>query len=177
MHVMLDLETWGKAPGCAIRSVGAVFFDPRTGILSHTFYANVDSRYDAEFGLARDPETEAWWQDQSAAAQVAFTTPEPKPIDEVCASFREWFCINHGRYVWGHGASFDPLIMEHAMKVCSVEVPWNFWDVRCCRTVLSLGRRRPDRYRTGTHHNALDDAKAQAQAVAAVFRHKTFEPE
>lgn len=33
-HVMLDLETWGKRPGCDIRSIGAVVFDPHTGDVS-----------------------------------------------------------------------------------------------------------------------------------------------
>ena len=27
-NVMLDLETWGTAPGSALRSIGAVMFDP-----------------------------------------------------------------------------------------------------------------------------------------------------
>jgi len=27
-HIMLDLETWGKRPGCDIRSIGACVFDP-----------------------------------------------------------------------------------------------------------------------------------------------------
>ena len=26
--VMLDLETWGTRPGCAIRSIGACVFNP-----------------------------------------------------------------------------------------------------------------------------------------------------
>jgi len=33
IHIMLDLETWGKAPGCDLRSIGACVFDPLTGAL------------------------------------------------------------------------------------------------------------------------------------------------
>lgn len=33
-HIMLDLETWGKRPGCDIRSIGACVFDPVTGDVS-----------------------------------------------------------------------------------------------------------------------------------------------
>ena len=33
-HIMLDLETWGKTPGCDIRSIGAVVFDPVAGDVS-----------------------------------------------------------------------------------------------------------------------------------------------
>jgi hypothetical protein len=30
-HIMLDTETWGTAPGCDLRSIGACLFDPVTG--------------------------------------------------------------------------------------------------------------------------------------------------
>lgn len=32
-HIMLDIETWGKTPGCDIRSIGAVVFDPVAGFV------------------------------------------------------------------------------------------------------------------------------------------------
>lgn len=31
LNLMIDLETWGTEPGCDIRSIGAVVFDPLTG--------------------------------------------------------------------------------------------------------------------------------------------------
>lgn len=173
-HIMLDLETWGTTPGCAIRSIGAVVFNPKNGALGSEFYLNIEDRSCPDFGLDRDPDTEAWWLDQSEEAQSAFAS-DRFDIDAACRAFHKWFQQQHGKYVWGHGAAFDPPIMEHAMRACDVEVPWDFWNVRCCRTVLALGNRRPLRA-GGTHHNALDDAKAQARAVAAVFRTGTFEP-
>lgn len=33
-HIMLDLETWGKRPGCDLRSIGAVVFDPIEGTIA-----------------------------------------------------------------------------------------------------------------------------------------------
>ena len=42
-HIMVDLETWGTAPGCDIRSIGAVVFDPVAGTLGATFYVNVEN--------------------------------------------------------------------------------------------------------------------------------------
>lgn len=32
-HVSVDLETWGTEPGCDIRSIGAVLFDPDNGVV------------------------------------------------------------------------------------------------------------------------------------------------
>lgn len=34
LHIMLDLETWGKRPGNDLRSIGATIFDPFTGDVS-----------------------------------------------------------------------------------------------------------------------------------------------
>jgi exodeoxyribonuclease VIII len=41
-------------------------------------------------------------------------------------------------------------------------VPWQFWNSRCYRTVKSL---YPDNKlkRSGTYHNAVDDAESQAR--------------
>jgi len=38
MHVMFDLETWGTTPGSALRSIGAVEFDPMGKDIGRTFY-------------------------------------------------------------------------------------------------------------------------------------------
>jgi len=51
IHIMLDLETWGKAPGCDLRSIGACVFDPLTGTVGmalspafqETFYIATDN--------------------------------------------------------------------------------------------------------------------------------------
>lgn len=117
-----------------------------------------------------DPETEAWWEKQSEAAKAALTI-DPRPLDEVLMDFEGWWQANCGEEVWCHGATFDAPILEAAYAaVFSSEAPWKFWNVRCYRTVLALGNRRPDKYLDGDKHNALSDAKAQAMAVAATLR-------
>ena len=42
--VMLDLETWGTMPGSALRSIGAITFDPygNDGFVEASFYRNID---------------------------------------------------------------------------------------------------------------------------------------
>lgn len=174
-HVMIDLETWGTTAGSALRSLGAVVFDPAnpTAPLGETFFANIDDASCAAIGLRKDARTEAWWADQSAAAQGAFAV-DPRPIGGVLREFTAWFAKVGGQYVWGHGANFDPVLLEAAYDAVLLEAPWKFWDVRCCRTVLAMANRRPDRHAKDVHHNALDDAKAQARAVQAAFRYGTF---
>lgn len=170
-HVMVDLETWGTKPGCAIRSIGAVVFFPGGGGLHETFYANIDDRSCLDAGLVYDPRTAAWWRDQGEEAQAALLIDQ-RPLHQVLADFTDWFREVDGQQVWGHGASFDPVLLEAAYDAVERQVPWKFWDVRCSRTLLALGDISPSQYRRDdeVHHNALDDAKAQARAVQAVFK-------
>jgi hypothetical protein len=172
-HVMIDLETWGRVPGCAIRSIGAVVFDADENILGERFYRNIDDASCEALGLTKDPETVQFWAEQSKAAQDALLD-NCVPLAEALADFHKWFGNVGGVQVYGHGASFDPPILEAAFNACLLEAPWKFWDVRCCRTILAMANRKPDRRSTDVHHNALHDAEAQARAVMAAFRYGQF---
>lgn len=168
-HVMLDLETLGIRPGSIIRSIGAVVFDPKTGQLGDAFYANITRASCEKVGLTTDQSTLDWWAQQSEAAQAALLV-DPIPLIEALAGFHGWWGKVGGEFIWAHGAEFDPVLLGCAYRAERVEPPWKFWNVRCCRTVLALANRRVDSTRTGDHHNALDDAKSQALAVAAALR-------
>lgn len=96
MDIMLDLETWGKKPGCDIRSIGACVFNPATGyvadptsgyngedypnlfyIATHNLWkpAGLRLRGSRQYPLTRDPDTVQWWSEQSDEAQAAFANP------------------------------------------------------------------------------------------------------
>jgi hypothetical protein len=173
-HLMLDIETWGTAPGSAIRSIGAILFNPETGELGRKFYRNITDESCADLGLTKDPRTEKWWAEQSAEAQAALLEKQVHIIDAL-TDFKVFWESTGAVYVWGHGASFDPVLVEAAYAAMLDEAPWKFWNIRCCRTVLATANRRILRG-DGVHHNALDDAAAQAKAVAAAFRTKQFSP-
>ena len=173
-HVMLDLETWGTAPNSMIRSIGAVVFEPLTGDFGAEFYVNIDDASQEALGMQKDARTIAWWAEQSADARAALEADQIV-ITQALDLFTQWWEKADGEQVWGHGASFDPVLLEAAYRAAGETAPWAFWNTRCCRTVLSLADRRPDRA-VGTHHNALDDAKAQAVAIAAAFRAGRFDP-
>lgn len=111
-HIMLDLETWGKHPGCDLRSIGAVVFNPVAGWVhggldggqfyiaadnpetdeSGGYFAGFDDNYHRvyrRYPLSRDPETVKWWNDQSKAAQSAFANPVDLKI--ALMRFGDWF--------------------------------------------------------------------------------------
>ena len=178
-HAMGDLETWGTAPGSALRSIGVVIFDPGSTVQGATFYRNIDFASQEAIGLVKDPRTEAWWAEQTIEAQLALSEQQV-PIQQALTDLARWWVAESAEYLWGHGANFDPVLLDVAYQKAFPGVanptPWKFWNIRCSRTVLSLARRKPDRS-IGTHHNALDDAKAQARAVSAAFRYGRFTPE
>lgn len=163
--VMLDLETLGTRPGCVIRSIGAVLFDPHTDALGPEFYVNVDRNSCELLGLTVDASTEAWWKRQSLAAQAALLK-DPVPLADALWSFSAWWQTNGGERIWSHGANFDQPIMEAAYVAVGMQAPWSFWNSRCTRTLYDIAGVDTRKMSAGeVKHNALDDARIQARAV------------
>lgn len=171
MDIMIDLETYGLRPGCAIRSVGAVAFDlyrPEAG--GDTFSANVTLTSCVDAGLHVDPDTERWWADQSAEAQ-AHLEIEPRPLREVVIGFGIWWSRQAGKYVWAQGANFDPVLWEVACRAVKLPVPWRYYHVQDTRTVYNLARLDTRQVpRKGTFHCALDDARHQVECLRVAYK-------
>lgn len=162
---MIDLETLGTRPGCVIRSIGALFFDPRSQALGPEFYVNVDRASCEQVGLKVDANTEAWWQRQSAAARAALEV-DPKPLTDALWSFTSWWQSHGGERVWSHGANFDQPILEACYAAAGMISPWSFWNSRCTRTMFDIAQVDGRKMSKGeTKHNAVDDARMQARAV------------
>lgn len=170
MDAMLDLETWGTAQGCAIRSIGAVAFDPTGDGVGPTFYSNIDDRSCWFAGLTVDPKTVRWWKDQPAAANEALQI-DKRPLQLVVDAFHKWFAAHRLQRVWCQGANFDAPIWEAAARAVNQFVPWKFWNIRDTRTAYELAGFDPALIlREGTHHNALDDCLHQVKCVQASYR-------
>ncbi len=168
-NVMLDLETWGKSPGCAIRSIGAVEFDPISGEVGAEFYANVDDESCKVVGLVKDPDTVKWWDDQPQQARDALKEKK-QDIVTISHNFTAWFRGVRGMFVWSQGANFDEPIMSAVFRATGMKTPWRFYNARDTRTVYDVARFDPRSVRrTGTHHNALDDARHQVRLVQLAY--------
>lgn len=166
-HVMIDLETMGTTPGSAIVSIGAIVFDPRYGKVSkETFYRELDWE-DQERHIC--PETTEWWKGQSDEAKAAHYGLDS--LDDVLKELTEW--LPKDCKVWGNGATFDISMLEDAYRQYEIEIPWKFWNVRDCRTVLDMYESKRGGFNKksgGTLHNALDDAKYQAQYITMMWQ-------
>ncbi len=169
-HIMLDLETWGIMPGCAIRSVGAVVFDPQGEGHGETFYRNVLDRSCWVAGLTVDKSTVAWWENQSKEAQEVFAN-DPKPIASVVSDFHAFIAKLEQVHPWCQGSGFDTSIWEAVARAVGRPIPWKFWNLRDTRTAYHLaGLDERSVPRTGIVHNALDDAIHQVKCVQAACK-------
>jgi hypothetical protein len=163
-NIMLDLETLGTGNNAVIISIGAVLFD-KDGISNNTFYRRVDPQSCVAAGMKMSVSTVMWWMKQSEEARAEFNKPSGH-ISEVLQMFSYWVTDNVGNFeerkVWGNGATFDNVILDNAYKACMIEKPWPYWGDACYRTLKNLFP-EVKMERTGTFHNALDDARSQAE--------------
>jgi hypothetical protein len=163
VHLMLDLETLGTAPGCALLSIGAVIFDPVGRTLGAEFYANIEPITCAEAGLWTDSKTVEWWESQSPEARAGLEQNR-QALHLSLALFGDFYVDSGATHLWCHGPNFDEPILGAAYRASHMAVPWKYNAARCTRTIYELAGVGLDRA-TGVHHHALDDAKAQAEAA------------
>ncbi len=162
-RVMVDLETLGKRPGSIIFALGAVKFGE--GKILAEFYERIDPESCERLGLKMDVDTVLWWMKQSDAARAEVLLPG-RPLTEVLTEFSTWVGDLEAE-MWGNGATFDNSLLVAAYECIPLPLPWKFPNDRCFRTVRSLHPERPF-LRTGTRHNALDDARNQALHLMAL---------
>lgn len=164
---MIDLETLGVVPGCAVLQIGAVCFDPHGDELGETFSANLDVTSQTQIGMHREKSTEEWWsvQPKELRARLAQNQIIPTKAADMLES---WFARNKVEFVWSHGAAFDLPILTVLFHKLKKRVFWSFWKIRDTRTLYDLAGFDPRAMqRDGTAHDALDDAIFQARCVQA----------
>jgi exodeoxyribonuclease VIII len=178
--IMCDLETLATTPDATILSIGAVRFDPFGDELNNPkmtkFYLKIDIDSCDRLGLSVSESTIEWWSKQSPEAQDEAFNPDDRVdiIDAMNQFYKfSWGC----KRVWSNGSSFDIVIMETIFRKISKAIPWDYWQVRDCRTMYDLGL-NPNRPPVLKHH-ALEDAWNQAvgiQNVCRELRSKGIEP-
>ena len=169
--IMIDLETLATSPNASVLTIGAVKFDPFGDDLNDPtckkFYIRIDVDSCDELKLDVNDDTIAWWANQSKEAQEEAFNPEGRVHIREAFDQLYKFCWGAKR-VWSHGASFDTVICENIFRKLNKAVPWQFWEVRCTRTLFDLGV-NPERPPVLKHH-ALEDAWNQAVGVQHVFQ-------
>lgn len=157
-QIMVDLETYGTSPGCVIVAIGAVKFGGGK-ILEEPFYEKIDAQSCIDVGMRVELGAVEWWLKQPDTARLELTRPGV-PIRQALEWFSAWVADRDAE-VWGNGATFDNVVLAAAYDILRMPRPWHFTKDRCYRTVKSLRLDVPF-VRSGTYHNALDDARSQA---------------
>lgn len=171
-HIMVDIETFGTRPNAPIVSIGACFFNPETGEIGERFYRAIDIEDSMRFGVP-DGGTIKWWLKQSDDARAS-AIEGTMSLADVLTDFAEFYKKGRNAQLWGNGASFDPVLLEYAFIRCTGhKAPWDFWQIRCVRTIVELAKGicdKPKTFGKGTAHNALDDAVHQAEFVSKMWQ-------
>jgi exodeoxyribonuclease VIII len=165
--IMLDLETLGTRPGCAISQIAAV--DDAGAEFSRYV------KWTTERGFTIDAGTLLWWQGKpkALAVQVAAQTHSAVPVEQALGELAAWIGMARPIEVWANSPSFDCEILREACRKVGVECPWTFRDERDFRTAVAIAELCPDRRgieavgRTDAH-DALWDARAQADGLRAL---------
>lgn len=179
--VMIDLETLDNVASSAIVSIGAVECNIITGEIGSEFYRVVDLGDQLTRGLSLNASTLQWWMKQSDSARQVFDDERNRELPaKVCESYIKWInsltANNDSIRIWGNGASFDNAIFSHFMRKYGFESPTKFWNDRDMRTIVGfypyqLQRQwKLNNQRTGTYHNALDDAKYQVKYCSNILQ-------
>lgn len=171
---MLDLETLGKKPGCKILTISACAFSVEEVKPVSNFF-DIALRTDTQ-RLTVDQDTVDWWAKQSVLAQAAaFSNVKAVSIGIALRYFSDWLAdlSEHESTVpviWSKGASFDAPILAAAYEVYGLDLPWDFRDERCYRTLESEFKHlvTPPEF-VGTQHTSLADAIYQAKYAQSIY--------
>ena len=172
--VMVDLETLGTGPEGLILTIGARRFDRNTLELGDIFHQGIDIESALQMGMKVDGSTLVWWlapERQEARVALARVMREKNTLSNVLRNFVDWVRKDPKcKYIWGHGASFDPVLISSAFRLCGLADlnPFKYWDMRDTRTLFDEMRFDYQVYNKAnntTTHDALADATCQAKAV------------
>lgn len=161
IHAMIDFETLSTMPNAAVLSLGAVAFTS-DGLIENEFYTNIDSSSCRELGLHTSQATVDWWSQQSDEAKAALLVEPVRNLYDAMVEFSKWVKEVKAETLWGNGADFDNPIMKSCFNALDADMPFSPWSGRCYRTIKNIPGMPKMSARSGTHHNALHDARSQA---------------
>lgn len=177
MNVMVDIETLDVKKTACILSIGAVTFDPYE-VKDVTFYRNISIESNVKYGRTINGETVEWWFKQDKKAQDGLFNPKPMGLLQAMDAFTVYIKDNlkDKNGIWVNGANFDLTILRDVFLTLGMDFPWEYKQECCIRALRKMGPTIDLKYADykektkGTMHNALDDAKLQAQYVVDFWK-------
>lgn len=172
-HVMVDIESLGIKPGSVICTIGAVEFDPYSlSPLGAEFHEAIELQSSIHRGLTMDAGTVLWWLQQSDDARAALVEKLRggsclSTVLGALAIFLSPLDPKEQVTCWSCG-SFDFELLAAAYAAVGLKAPWHY-RVRDFRTLRDEFGSPEDMPPPGVSHDALSDAKWQAQYLQNMF--------
>ena len=168
MDIMLDLETLSTRPDATICTFGAIKFNPYTGEQGAGLYYRISVDEQIELGRHVDDNTIEWWGKQAEdVREEALGDGDRISLEQFTKTLNK-FLVGADN-IWAQGPVFDIVILENLYRQLEKPCPWNFWQIRDSRTLLSTHGDPREKNKEGLH-NALEDSVSQAEAVHYVFK-------
>ncbi|HGP3418193.1 TPA: 3'-5' exonuclease [Acinetobacter baumannii] len=158
-RLMLDFETLDVGECPVILSMGAVVFN-ETGIVD-CISEKIDQQSCLDLGCTISESTLAWWKEQSEEAhKAAFggTTNIGYAMGMLVGLLMKHECTE----IWSAGSLADIRWTNNILEKLQMKKPWKFYHEMCFRT-FRVFMPQIEFEKTGTAHNALDDAINQAR--------------
>jgi hypothetical protein len=180
MDMMLDIETLGREPGCAVLSIGATMFNPddpdsRDHLLdSNHFYVAINNFDSLSNGFGADPETLKWWKKQKVWSQLGAEIANSNvTVAKSCELLSEFSDRHRPVKIWANSPTFDIEILKSLFRKSGVSYPFSYRQEMDFRTTMELAFKTRDQRPVRTEeisnrflpHHALGDAIHQAHQI------------
>lgn len=163
---MVDLETLDTSPNAVILTLGAVKFDPKSNFISdETLSIRFSIEDQTQLGRTISDSTLEWWANQPKETQdIAFSDDGRISVVDAVEQFHRF--VWGAERIWSQG-SFDINILENLYRSLQRPFSWSYWQIRDSRTLFDFVDGELDR---SQHHDALQDAIAQAKGVQTALK-------
>lgn len=173
-HIMIDIETLGLKVGVPLFEIGAVVFDPETGMKYSKAFWRVDL-LDVILKTGFLPQGKAveWWRKQEYDPTVIGANEVRVSLTSALNGLSSLYSSFDIEKTWGNSPSFDMSILEAHYEAVGLVVPWLYSQELDFRTVKWITRwmRGPGAVPGGdVSHNALDDALGQTEILLNMLR-------
>ena len=171
--IMLDIETLGTEDHAAIVQIGAVRFDIYSaGIIGPDQFSCQVDWDSANFGKI-EPGTLQWWLTQDADVRNrVFHQGGAVSLPRALAGLDKWVS-DGGQMIscWTCPPNFDARLLRQAYLRCKMPYRFPFYKERDMRTIReTFGTIHDKPEFVGDKHDALDDARHQAQWLINILR-------
>lgn len=175
---MLDFECFSNFPSkAAVVQIGALYFDPSTGIIRENgFKLNVDLQSAIDSGAELEASTVQWWLKQDPLA-IRSVSVQGMNIFAAFTQLNEW--LSGVERIWSH-ATYDFVILCETLKRLKIKPNFSYKSGMDIRTLIYLAHGKMDKTkiknlteafpRLGVHHDALDDCAYQVKYVSEALR-------